>query len=195
MDNCVIVDNEDIAWRNKVGERYKDTDGFVRSFISNSLIHAWKLKKSNHKEYLIFLEFIEHRVQFTKSLKSVIISYIKTIDENLDEKSIKEKFKLFENIGRERRKKIRNAINHKIDSIERKRTQLVETEETIDTLKATNENVRKELALVKRQLEQLKLQHNKLNSDHNDLINNFVYLSKQNILLNNELQDLKNNNN
>lgn len=192
MENCVIVNNEDIAWRNRVQERYKDTDVFVRSFISNSLIHAWKLKTSNHKEYLIFLEFIEHRVQFTKSLKNVIITYIKTIDGNLIEKTIKEKFKLFENIGRERRKKIRIAINQKIESMERKRTQLVETKETIENLKATNENVKRDLALVKLQLEQLKVQHSKLNSDHNDLKNSFINLSKQNILLNNELQDIKN---
>lgn len=192
MENCVIVNNEDIAWRNRVRERYKDTDVFVISFISNSLIHAWKLKTSNHKEYLLFLEFIEHRVQFTKSSKSVIITYIKTIDGNLFEKTIKEKFNLFINIGRERRKKIRNAINLLIESIERKRTQLVETEETIENLKATNENVKRDLALVKLQLAQLKSQHSKLNSDHNDLKNSFINLSKQNILLNNELQDIKN---
>ena len=155
-------------WKTKVDEKYEE--GFVNKFVSNALKHALTLKRKHSEEYNHFMEYIKYRERLFKTSKQVLQTYIQSITDNLTNQSVKHHFKLYVNLGKEKREKIEKEIRKQITKIEcAEEKQLIATKQSMKDMENTLTLKDKEIALLKRKLEQSRIQYDKLNDAHNDL--------------------------
>ena len=155
-------------WKTKVDEKYEE--GFVNKFVSNALKHALTLKRKHSEEYNHFMEYIKYRERLFKTSKQVLQTYIQSITDNLTNQSVKHHFKLYVNLGKEKREKIEKEIRKQITKIEcAEEKQLIATKQSMKDMENTLTLKDKEIALLKRKLEQSRIKYDKLNDDHNDL--------------------------
>lgn len=179
-----------LNWKAKVDEKYEQ--GFVNKFISHALKHALTLKKTNMEEYEYFMEYIKYRERFFKTSKQVLYTYIQSIVPNSTNQSIKTNFKLYINLGNERREKIEKELRRQITKIESsEQRQLIATKQTNKDLEEALVLKDKEIALLKRKLEQSRIKHDKLQDVHNNFKTNYIELSMKHITLQEELKRLK----
>lgn len=197
----MIEDEQNVIneWKNKVNSTSKYNNEFLKTFVGELLEYISNIKDQETKN--IMFDFIEKRKNFTSKTKVVIINYLKYINIQQNEYELKQKFKLYIDLGSESREKIATSLTkqlEKINNIRIKDKQLIAKDEShkeiIDKRNLEISNLKKELAKLSNKLDNDKSKYlliiQNLGNDLNSLKEENEKLSKENKTLSKENKKL-----
>lgn len=175
MNNTITQIIEE--WHNNVKNNYKNID--LIKFTKHLLEYVLEKKTDEHKK--IIYDFIDSRMNFTSDFPSkMMIDYMKICYNETNETTLKKKFKLVKELGKEGRENLVKSLKYevkKINEIKNKDKQIVKQKTTVKDLEETVRKHKKEIA-------KLTLENDIINKRNEELCKDKKELEQKNNELN-----------